>query len=78
VDGNGNVEITDAILILNFLFVGGDRPRCMDAADVSDRGTVDISAAINLLGFLFLGGAPPSIPFPNSGIDPTEDTLVCP
>ena len=74
---DGLVNITDAIVILSYLFTGGPAPQCMDAADVLDSGTVDISAAINLLNFLFLGGTSPRVPFPNLGIDPTDDALGC-
>jgi len=76
-DGSGEVDITDAIRILNYLFTGGAAPVCMDAADVGDRGEVDISGAIAILGYLFLGAASPAIPFPLSGPDPTEDNLSC-
>jgi hypothetical protein len=77
-DANGDsaVDITDAILILNFLFLGGTPPTCMDAADISDAGRVDISGPISLLNYLFLGGARPSVPFPKPGLDPSDDTLV--
>jgi len=41
-DGNGNVELTDAICLLNFLFLGVDclNEDCMDAADVNDDGRI--------------------------------------
>ncbi|MEM7232971.1 MAG: PKD domain-containing protein [Planctomycetota bacterium] len=74
-DGNGNIDITDAIVLLNFLFLGGVEPACLDAADTSDSGRVDISSPISILNFLFLGGGAPAVPFPNLGIDPTEDDL---
>jgi PKD repeat protein len=75
IDNNRRVEITDSIFLLNFLFLGGQRPRCIDAADIYDNGRVDISSAITLLNFLFLGGRPPAVPFPNLGLDPTPDPL---
>ncbi|HLU50051.1 MAG TPA: PKD domain-containing protein [Planctomycetota bacterium] len=76
-DASGSVDISDAIRILGYLFLGGAKPVCMDAADVRDEGRVDISAPITLLNFLFLGGQPPSVPFPKPGIDPTTDALDC-
>ncbi|MBI4602067.1 MAG: PKD domain-containing protein [Planctomycetes bacterium] len=75
-DGNREVDITDAIRILNYLFTGGAEPVCMDAADVNDKGVVDISAPIALLSFLFNGGALPAVPFPHFGPDPTQDALA--
>ncbi len=75
VDRNGSIEITDAVKLLNFLFLGGPPPTCPDAADFNDHGAVDISGAIGILNFLFLGGAPPRPPFPNLGVDPIDDNL---
>jgi PKD repeat protein len=76
VDGSGMVDITDAVKVLNYLFLGFDPPQCLDAADVNDRGRVDISASISLLTFLFLGGTQPGVPFPTAGLDPTPDELA--
>jgi hypothetical protein len=75
-DGNGDVDITDAIRILSYLFTGGAAPVCLDAADVNDRGQVDISGAIGILSYLFIGGAAPAVPFPKEGPDPTPDELA--
>jgi hypothetical protein len=77
VDSSGSIDISDAVKLLNFLFIGGGEPACMDAADLNDRGSVDISGAISILNFLFLGGPAPKVPFPFKGIDPTEDSLTC-
>ncbi|MGQ9591554.1 MAG: lamin tail domain-containing protein [Planctomycetota bacterium] len=71
------VDITDAIFILNYLFTGGQPPRCEDAADVNDTGALDISDGIYLLGYLFLGSDPPPYPGPTlPGPDPTADALA--
>ncbi|MEM7232106.1 MAG: hypothetical protein AAF517_08030 [Planctomycetota bacterium] len=77
-DGSGSVDITDGVFILNFLFLGGSRPSCLDAADANDSGTIDIADAVRIFGFLFLGTPLP----PPQGIefcdaDPTEDSLNC-
>lgn len=74
-DGNEKLDITDAIKILNFLFLGGAAPPCMDAADFNDSGRVDISQAVSLLNYLYQGGSQPSVPFPRKGMDPSPDTL---
>lgn len=76
-DGNGVVEITDAIRTLNWLFTGGAQPPCLDAADSDDTGQIDISDAVRGLGYLFLGGAPPLPPGPDScGPDVADDELA--
>jgi len=78
-DENGSVQLTDGIQILNFLFLGGDSPSCLDAADVDNNGSIQMTDGIYLLNFLFLGDAPPAEPFNGCGADPSEpaDKLAC-
>jgi hypothetical protein len=76
-DSTKGPDISDAIAILNWLFLGGKELRCVDAADVNDDGAVDISDGVALLSFLFLGGHAPREPFPQAGPDPTPDSLGC-
>ncbi|MBI4604831.1 MAG: hypothetical protein HY721_22950 [Planctomycetes bacterium] len=63
-DGNGELEITDAVRVLGFLFLGGTGPPCLDAADADDNGLLEITDAIRVLGYLFLGHKPPEPPGP--------------
>jgi hypothetical protein len=74
---DGRIDLSDAVFILTYLFLGGRAPECKDAADVDDRGTVEITDAVNLLNHLFLGAAPPRPPHPAAGEDPTDDALDC-
>jgi hypothetical protein len=75
-DANGDFELTDAVIPLDYLFLGGARPRCLDAADVDDDGEVSLTDGIRLLNFLFLGGTRPPAPSPpDCGVDPTRDFL---
>ena len=72
-------DLSDAITILDMLFVSGDPLLCMDAGDVNDDGSIDISDAIYGLGHLFSGTAPPPpAPFPDCGADPTDDAAGSP
>ena len=71
------VDVTDAIAILTFLFLGGIELSCPVAADLNDDDLVDISDAVQLLRFQFLGGTPPSPPFVECGDDPTPGKLTC-
>jgi hypothetical protein len=57
-NADGDVNMSDASFLLNWLFLGGPRPRCRDAVDTNDDGGVDISDVIYLLKFLFLGRPP--------------------
>jgi hypothetical protein len=75
-NANGTVNISDPQFTLNFLYLGGARPLCFDAADANDDGGLDISDAVATLQFLFLGTR--SLPPPNfPGLDPTPDSFVC-
>ncbi len=74
-DSDGSVTVSDAIGLLSFLFVGGGPPACLDAADFGDVGRIDLSAAVGILNFLFAGGQAPLPPFPNRGLDPSDDEL---
>lgn len=79
-NGDGEIEISDAILILSFLFLGGTAPGCLDAADAQDNGVLEITDGVKILGYLFLGGPPPELPGPPPlpcGVDPTADELDC-
>ena len=76
-DGSGALNITDAIFVLGFLFLGQPDPSCHDAADFNDDQTVNITDAIAMLSFLFLGAEPPKPPGGACGFDPTEDDLAC-
>ncbi|MBI4600901.1 MAG: hypothetical protein HY721_02975 [Planctomycetes bacterium] len=75
VDQNGQLQLTDAIALLSFLFLGGGEPRCLEAADADDNGLLQLTDAIRILAYLFLGMAPPAAPGPPPGPcgpDPAE------
>jgi len=77
-NGNGLVELSDAIAVLDALFRStGTVLSCADAADANDDGSLNVSDPVFALGFLFLGGSPPPPPFPLPGADPTADPLGC-
>ncbi len=63
-NGDGNVDLSDGVFILDFLFLGGTRPACISSADTNGSGDTDISDAITLFDFLFLGGDSPADPGP--------------
>jgi hypothetical protein len=64
------------VFVLDYLFRGGPRPCCGDAADASDEGNVDISDPSFTLNWLFRGGPEPNPPGPaGCDFDPTPDDL---
>jgi hypothetical protein len=75
VNGNQVINITDAMLIFFYAFLG-DPITCLDAADVNDDGAIDISDPIYILLDLYEGGPSPPPPG-NCGVDLTPDALDC-
>jgi hypothetical protein len=69
-NSDGDVDISDAIHALLFLFNAGLPLLCDDAADANGDGEIDISDAIFLLNFLFLGGPDLPAPYPDCGLAP--------
>lgn len=79
VDGNLVIDITDPILSLTYLLLGGPTT-CLDAHDTNDNGVVEIADSLLTLTFFFLDiDSPPEPPHPSPGPDPTrDDFLGCP
>ena len=71
--GDGDEDVSDAIFIFGFLFLGDAPPSCRESADVNNDGVVNLSDGIHVLGFLFWGQQPPAPPGPTQdpcGLDP--------
>lgn len=78
--GNANqddrVDLSDAVYILEFLFLGkGPFNDCPNSLDANNSGSVELTDAVRLLQHLFLGGAPLEAPFLNCGLDPEPPGL---
>jgi len=77
-NNSGKVDLSDVVFTLNLLYGKNDtNPVCMDALDANDDGRIDISDGVTMLLYLFGDGAILPAPFPDPGIDPTEDALGC-
>ncbi len=82
-DTNGDlgVDLSDAIVILNHLFSGGDLG-CREAANCNSDQTLDLSDGIYLLGYLFGSGPAPGDPFSTCGDQPMwldcQTPIACP
>lgn len=76
-DRDRAIGLTDAVFVLNYLFVAGRQPGCMDSADIDNNSSVELSDAIFVLNYLFLGGRPPPAPFEECGEDTGKDELSC-
>jgi nicotinamide riboside kinase len=61
-NGDGVIDLGDAVQILNYLFKGGPAPDPLWTGDCNCDGMVDFGDAIYLLNYLFKGGPPPCEP----------------
>lgn len=77
-DSNGDqkLDLSDAILTLQSLFLGGNKLTCEDASDINDDGKIDLSDAVYTLNFLFQGGDPPVV-WPQHFFDGVVDGKTC-
>ncbi len=75
-NGDGSVNIADAINILMILFRGFETT-CADTVDTNDDGAWDLADAIGLLTYFFYNTTPPRPPYPTCGPDETPDELSC-
>jgi hypothetical protein len=78
VNADGRLDLSDALRILGFLFLG-DPPAlaCAASADTDGGGRLDITDAVGLLAHLFLGAVAPAEPFRTCGFGPARDALGC-
>jgi hypothetical protein len=77
VDGDGAINVTDALVTANYLFLNGAPLSCPDAGDFDDLDGLQLADTLLILNFLFFGvdlSAPPG-PF-QCGPDPTPDALA--
>ncbi len=80
INADGQLSIADVTTWSCIFFCDPWGRSCPDAADVDDNGTVDISDFVLTWIFLFRESDPGSTipaPFPEPGLDPTEDSLGC-
>jgi len=75
---SGEVDLSDAVALLNYLFNGGTVTSCLAALDSDRTGVLDLTDALTTLNFLFLSGRPLPAPFPECDVPPEPDPLECP
>lgn len=74
---DGTMDIADPIYCLSYLFLEGPAPRCFSAADTNDDGEFNISDPMLSLLSMFSAGPSMRAPYPQPGLDPSEDMLDC-
>ncbi len=58
-NGDGSVNISDAVYVINYVFAGGHAPDPIEAGDANCSGLVNISDAVYLIQYIFSGGTAP-------------------
>jgi len=75
---DGSVDVSDALGIFNWLFLGGVGTPCENAADSNKDLSIDLTDGVHILSYLFMGGTPPAPPGPEEcGVDPAEKGFPC-
>ena len=74
---DGQVDIADAIWIINSLFQGGQILDCTGANDANADNQFDISDGLYLLAYRLLGGSSPPAPYPACGINADPELEDC-
>ena len=72
-NSSGTIDLTDGVVTLNFLFIGGEAPMCLDAADTDGNNQLVISDAVIIFSYLFIGGPAPVRPSPSGTRYASED-----
>jgi hypothetical protein len=58
-NGDGQIDISDVILLINYLFIGGSPPEPLSGGDANGDCLVDIADVVYLTNYLFVGGSIP-------------------
>ncbi len=76
-DGDGTVSDVDLDALIDYVIEGVGDPECLDVLDINDNGSVDV-ADVNRLALALADEATIPPPFPQAGVDPTDDDpFVC-
>jgi hypothetical protein len=58
-NGDGTINVSDVVYLINYLFIGGPAPVPLAAGDVNCDRIVNVSDVVYLINYLFIGGPPP-------------------
>ncbi|NIS16248.1 MAG: DUF362 domain-containing protein, partial [candidate division Zixibacteria bacterium] len=58
-NSDGTANVSDAVHIINYVFIGGDAPDPMEAGNVNCDGAVNVSDAVWIINYVFVGGNVP-------------------
>jgi PKD repeat protein len=58
-NGDGDINVGDAVFLINYVFSGGPAPIPVEAGDANSDGNTDIADAVYLINYVFKGGPAP-------------------
>lgn len=58
-NGDGGVNVSDALYVIGFIFMGTETPKDIEAADVNCDSSINVSDAVWLINYVFTGGNAP-------------------
>jgi Arylsulfotransferase (ASST)/Dockerin type I domain len=58
-NSDATVNVSDAVWIINYVFVGGDPPDPIESGDSNCDGTCNVSDAVWIINYVFVGGNEP-------------------
>lgn len=58
-NGDGQVNVADAVFLISYVFRSGSPPRLLAGADVNRDGDVNVGDAVYLINYVFRGGSSP-------------------
>ena len=78
VNSDGQLNLSDGIALINYLFLTHIQPDCLDAADADDSGKLNLLDVTEILNRLFFGADSLPPPGPETPwFDSTDDELSC-
>lgn len=60
-NGNGKINVGDAIFIVSYIFRGGPAPEPIKVGDVNGDCAINVGDAVYLVSYIFRSGPPPNI-----------------
>jgi hypothetical protein len=58
-NGDGQINVSDVVFLINYLFIGGPAPKPLSAGDPNGDCKVNTGDVVYLINYLFAGGAVP-------------------
>ncbi len=58
-NGDGSIDIADAVYLINYIFKSGPAPNPLDAGDANCDASIDVGDAVHLINYIFKSGPEP-------------------